>query len=120
MPLPRTRTMGMQDILLSIRIPSIADATTRRLVTPISGYIERVIAVRGSAIDAPEPLFIAALEGINAVIMPTGGAAGDVDTFELGEITTSVVAAGELIVVFNTGDPIETTPLNVYLVIRRL
>ena len=112
--------MGMQDTVLSASIPSINVATQRWHVCPVNGFIERVIAVRGSALSVPGFVTITASGSSLGVTMPSGGAAGDVDTFEFGQNDDTRIAAGEVIDVNNSGGPAETTPLNIYLVIRRL
>lgn len=119
MALTRTRTMGMQDTVVSVNIPSITAVSVRRHVSPINGHITRVIAVRGSALSTPEGLTLTTVAGTTVLTMPTGGAAGDVDTFELGRVKANRVGVEEVVSIFNDGDPAETTQLNIYLVISR-
>ncbi len=119
MPLPRTKTLGMQDVTLSATIDSITTAQTIWLVSPISGYVERVLAVRGGAHDSTEVITLTI--GANAaqtVTMVTGGAALDVDAFELSG--QPEIAAGESIKLVSTGSPVETTKVGLLVVIKRL
>ena len=122
MPLPRTKTMGMQDLVLSGVFPSAtADGASLIWVSPIDGWVERVLCVRGGTHSAPEIYGITI--GANSQLVVTGangGAAGDVDQFELGANgSDSSVAAGGLINIVISGDPAGATPIGVFLVVRR-
>jgi len=111
--------MAMQDTVLSVGIPSVTTSTTRRLVSPIDGWIERIIAVRGEDFSAPEDVNITTQDGTTEITLPTAGAAGDVDLFEF-DPEALPVTAHTLISVVNDGTPTQITPLNIFLVIRRL
>ena len=118
MPLPRTRTIDNQDVVLSNRFASAATAETLRLVSPIAGFVERIHFVRGGAHDATEVVTTTIRGTANAVTLVTGGAVRDVDTQELGQ--AQAIGAGEAVAIVSTGSPAETTIIGVFVVIRRL
>ena len=58
MPIPRVRSMHMGDIALSVLIPSVTTATTLRVVSPVAGWLERIIAVREGVHSATEVITV--------------------------------------------------------------
>lgn len=120
MPLPRTRTFGMQDVVLSVEFASATVAATGFVVSPIHGYVERILVVRASAHSAPQQWsFTIGDNPAKARNGANGGAERDVDSFEFPEGSANGIAAGGAVAVFHNGVPAETTKLAVFVVIRR-
>ncbi len=121
MPLPRTRTIGMQDVVLSQQIASATAAETLRLVSPIDGRVERVLFCRGGVHSSTEVVNVTV--GPNTAIpatLATGGAVRDVDDFTLFPAADTYVRAGEEMKIVNTGTPTETTLIGISVVVKRL
>lgn len=121
MPLPRVRTMGMQDVVLSQQIASATTAETLRLVSPIDGRVERVLFCRGGVHSSTEVVAITVASGMAiAATLVTGGAARDVDDFTLFPAVDTQIRAGAEIKIVNTGTPTQTTPIGISVVVKRL
>lgn len=121
MSLPRTRTMEMQDVVLSQTIASATDVETLFLVSPIDGRVERVLFCRGGVHSSTEvvTLTIGSNSDI-AVTLANGGAVRDVDDFTLTPVADTDIRRGEEIKIVNTGTPTETTLIGISVVVKRL
>ena len=120
MPIPRTRTMGMQDVVLSTRIASATAVETLRMVSPIAGCLERVLFVRGGTHSATESIVVT-VDGVAlaAFVLVITGAARDVDVLELPSPGTVEIPAGGVIKIVNTGSPTQATPIGIFAIVRR-
>lgn len=121
MPLARTKTVGMEDIVLSAVVASATTAELLRVVCPIDGMLQRVLLVRGGAHTAGETVIIS-INGLvaTAVVLPSGGAIRTCDTIELTQNSLARVNAGGVISFQTTGTPPETTSIGVFFVVQRL
>ena len=119
MALTRTRTMGLQDVALCERVESVTVATTRSVVAPFNGVVERILVARAATHSASETYLLTI--GSNALVVrsgASGGAAGDVDAFEFAR--NHEVAKGESVLIQNNGVPAGANPVSYTVVVRRL
>lgn len=121
MPIPRTRTLQNHDLVLSTRFASATTAETVRVVSPVAGFVERILFVRGGSHDSTEAI-TATIHGTaqSAFTLATGGAALTVDAQEIPYGSNNEIAAGGVVKLVSTGSPAETTNIGAFVVIRRL
>jgi hypothetical protein len=109
MPLPNASRASSSAIYLQARMPNLGDAAgVVYFAAPESGYIKEMHVARGAAGGAgtTDLQITTQLGAVTPVMtMVTGGAAGDVDSLELGkEDTNNYVVAGEGFQVDSDGD----------------
>lgn len=119
MALPRTKTLGIQDLVMARVFPSATAVDAVRMVCPIAGYIERVLFVRGGVHSATEDMLLIMPGGNTTFTLATGGALRDTDIFECSKSPEFLVDAAGLIHMQSTGSPSQTTPIGVFFVIKR-
>lgn len=121
MALPRTKTLELQDVILCQTINSVGTATVRHVVSPIAGYVERIMVCKGGAHSsggAADYDFTIGLNSSFAISGSSGGAALDVDSFEFTP-DKYAIGAGERIILDNNGNNSETEAIGITVVIKR-
>jgi hypothetical protein len=119
MPLPRTRTSGSQDAVLSHQIDNVSLNTERRVMCPINGWVDRIYIARGGAQTPAVTWEFTVGDGtLFTQTAAAGGAAGDVDEFQFGA-DEHPIAAGQPIFFENQAGTAGTDAGHIFFVIRR-
>ena len=86
MPLEAPR-QAADSYSLYTRASDLSAALSHWIPVPEAGFIEKVIVTRNATFDAPVVLTLATPNGTvgQTLTLPTGGAAGDVDVFDVSK-----------------------------------